>query len=175
MESIVPENGGFLIRSARDQYRASRVLLAIGRRGSPRRLDVPGEQHPKVAYKLMEPEQYRKKKLLVVGGGDSAVEAAVRLAGEEGTEVSLSYRKHVFSRIKEKNREGIEAAMRTGRVTAYMESEVESIEPRGAHLIQQGRRLSLDNDYVFVFIGGELPIAFLQSIGVRMEKKFGER
>lgn len=172
--AVTPRNGHYLVQSNRGQYPARRVLLAIGRRGTPRRLGVPGEGSSKVAYKLMEPEQYRGRNLLVVGGGDSAVEAAVALAEQEGTRVSLSYRQDVFSRLKEKNRQALGRAVESGRVTTYLGSSVESIEPLAANLRQGGSVSTLENDYVFVFIGGELPTAFLQSIGISMERKFGQ-
>jgi thioredoxin reductase len=110
-----------------------------------------------------------------VGGGDSAIEAAVTLAEEAGTRVSLSYRKAVFARLKDKNRERITLALENGLVTPYLESAVRSIGPETVVLDHRGRDLTIENDYVLVFIGGELPTAFLNGIGVRMEKKFGER
>lgn len=173
--SVAARNGGHVLTTAAGEVAASRVLLAIGRRGTPRRLGVPGETGSKVAYQLLEPEQYRGKRLLVVGGGDSAVEAAVSLAEEKGTRVSLSYRKAAFSRIKGGNRERLEAAAAAGRVALYLESEVESIAGDSVTLRRGDGTTVLENDYVFVLIGGELPTAFLQQMGVRMEKKFGTR
>jgi thioredoxin reductase len=175
VDGVVRENGGFRVRTSRGDYAARRVLLAIGRRGTPRRLGVPGEGTSKVAYRLLDPEQYRNRRILVVGGGDSAIEAAVTLAEEAGTRVSLSYRKAVFARLKDKNRERITLALENGLVTPYLESAVRSIGPETVVLDHRGRDLTIENDYVLVFIGGELPTAFLNGIGVRMEKKFGER
>lgn len=168
-------NGYFKVVSTTKQVHAQRILLAIGRRGTPRKLGVPGERSSKVAYKLIEPEQYRKKKILVVGGGDSAVEAAISLSEQRGTEVSLSYRKNVFSRIKEKNQERIDRAVQEGRVQTYFESHVREIHNEFVRLEQKEKMLELQNDYVFVFIGGELPTAFLQKLGIHVEKKYGER
>lgn len=175
VDGVVRANGGFQVQTNRGRYPARRVLLAIGRRGSPRRLGVPGEQSSKVAYRLLDPEQYRKRRVLVVGGGDSAIEAAVTLAEEAETRVSLSYRKAAFSRLKDKNRERIALAMENGLVTPYLESTVTSIAPERVTLDHRGKETAIENDYVLVFIGGELPTAFLNGIGVRMEKKFGER
>ena len=79
------------------------VCLAIGRGGSPRKLGVPGEDLPKVAYSLMDAASYRGRRVLVVGGGDSAVEAAIGLAEQPGNEVTLSYRGEAFTRIKARN------------------------------------------------------------------------
>jgi len=173
--AVTSKNGGHVVTTPSGTYATPRVLLAIGRRGTPRTLGVPGEHASKVVYKLLEPEQYRGKRLLVVGGGDSAVEAAVTLAEEKGTRVSVSYRKAVFSRIKDGNRERIERAEAAGRVALYLESEVESISPGSVTLRRKDGTVVLENDYVFVLIGGELPTGFLQTMGVRMEKKFGTR
>ncbi len=175
VEAVERTNGHFTIRSSGGNYAASKVLLAIGRRGTPRRLGVKGEHSTKVAYKLLDPEQYRNRRLLVVGGGDSAVEAALSLGEQEGTTVALSYRKDVFSRIKEKNRERIEQAIKAGWVTTYMESQVTEIGSDTVTLSHQGQAVVVENDYVFVFIGGELPTGFLREIGIEVEMKFGER
>ncbi|MDQ7051483.1 MAG: NAD(P)-binding domain-containing protein [candidate division KSB1 bacterium] len=167
-------NGAFTVKTSKGEYKAQRVLLAIGRRGTPRKLGVPGENSSKVAYKLIDPEQYRGKKVLVVGGGDSAIEAAVTLGEQAGTEVLLSYRKNVFSRIKPKNRERIEAAARAGRVTIFFESHVKEIRKQEVLIKQHGKLLQFANDYVLVFIGGEMPTKFLNKLGIQIEMKFGE-
>jgi thioredoxin reductase/Pyruvate/2-oxoacid:ferredoxin oxidoreductase delta subunit len=172
---ITPSTGYHVVRSNLGEYRARRVLLAIGRRGTPRRLGVPGEDSSRVAYKLLEPEQYEGRKMLVVGGGDSAVEAALALSRQQGTEVALSYRKEVFSRLKDKNREDLSRAIDSGRLRPHLATTVESIGTGEVTLRNGDSTRSLENDYVLVFIGGELPTAFLQGIGIRMERKFGER
>jgi putative YpdA family bacillithiol system oxidoreductase len=175
LESIVRVNGHFEVTTSRDQYAARHVLLAIGRRGTPRKLSVPGESSSKVTYRLLEPEQYRRKKLLVVGGGDSAVEAALALAAQPGTEVTLSYRKSAFSRVKEDNLERIGAAVQSGVMHAMMESHVTRIDPSSVTLASKDTEHVIQNDFVFVFIGGELPTPFLEKLGVKIETKFGER
>ncbi len=167
-------DGAFKVLTTKNEYVARRVLLAIGRRGTPRKLGVPGENTSKVAYKLIEPEQYRGKKLLVVGGGDSAVEAALTLSEQPGTEVTISYRKAVFSRIKPKNRERIDAAIAAGKVRALMESHVREIRKQEAYIEQNGQQISIENDYVFIFIGGEMPTKFLSKLGIQIEMKYGE-
>lgn len=175
VEAIERVNGHFAVATSKQQYQAKRVLLAIGRRGTPRKLGVPGEQSSKVAYKLMEPEQYQHKKILVIGGGDSAVEAALALSEQPGNEVTLSYRKEVFSRIKEGNRSRIEQAITQGQVRALFSSTVHEIRQDSVILNYKNEHIRLANDFVFIFIGGELPTAFLKKLGIKIEKKFGER
>jgi len=173
VESIVSTNNIYSVATNLNKYLTHRVLLTIGRRGSPRKLCVSGETSTKVAYKLLDPEQYQQKHILVVGGGDSAVEAAIALSEQEGTKVKLSYRKDAFSRIKLKNKEKIEAISKAGIVNIILNSVVESIEVDKVILKVGDDTVTIKNDFVFVFIGGELPVKLLNNIGITMEKKFG--
>ena len=173
VESIGREGGGFLVRTTRGEHRAASVLLAIGRRGTPRKLDVPGEELPKVVYRLVDPEQYKGQDVLVVGGGDSALEAAASVAENGGRQVTLSYRGDAFSRAKPRNRERVAAAARSGRLQVLLESQVRRIEPSSVVLAFQGRELELANDAVIVSVGGILPAEFLQKVGVQVETKYG--
>jgi putative YpdA family bacillithiol system oxidoreductase len=175
LENVVRNNGHFEVTTSKNSYPARNVVLAIGRRGTPRKLNVPGENTSKVTYKLLEPEQYRKKSLLVVGGGDSAVEAALALSREPGTQVTLSYRKNSFARVKEGNREQIERAAGAGEVEVLYESEVKRITNTIVEVAHGGRSIDLPNDFVFVFVGGELPTPFLRKLGISVETKYGER
>lgn len=175
VECVERVNGHFRIRSTQNEYLARRVVLAIGRTGTPRKLAVPGENLSKVAYRLLEPEQYAGKKILVVGGGDSAVEAALALAGQKKTQVVLSYRKKVFGRIKDKNQELIDLAVQRGHVNVLFESNVTEIQSDKVYLNYQGKRVSLANDFVFIFAGGVVPTQFLKDMGISIVKKFGER
>lgn len=175
VEEIVRENGHFFVKSHDQAFKTRRVLLTTGRRGTPRKLGVPGENSSKVTYKLIEPEQYVGRKVLVVGGGDSAVEAALALAKQPGTTVTLSYRKDSLSRIKEKNRELVNSAISSGQVSMLFNSQVSKIESGSVSMTQEGKQFDLANDFLFVFIGGELPSGFLKKIGVDMETKFGQR
>ena len=170
---VTPAGGGFTIRTAHGVYRARRVLLAIGRRGTPRKLGVPGEEGSNVVYRLTDPWQYAGRRVLVVGGGDSAVEAAVALAEQPGTEVILSYRGEAFSRTRRQNRDAIAAAAAEGRVTAYLQSSVEDVGSGHISLRHRGERLDLPNDHVIVCAGGELSTGFLHSMGIRVERRFG--
>jgi thioredoxin reductase (NADPH) len=173
VESIGREGDGFLVRTTRGEHRAASVLLAIGRRGTPRKLDVPGEELPKVVYRLVDPEQYKGQDVLVVGGGDSALEAAASVAENGGRQVTLSYRGDAFSRAKPRNRERVAAAARSGRLQVLLESQVRRIEPSSVVLAFQGRELELANDAVIVSVGGILPAEFLQKVGVQVETKYG--
>lgn len=174
VDEITGEHGFLMVRTARHEYAARRVLLSIGRRGSPRKLGVPGENSGKVFYRLLDPEKFHDLQILVVGGGDSAVEAAVALAEQPGNTVFLSYRREAIFRIKEGNERRLEKAVRDGRITPVYKSEVARIEASTVHLIQDGSELHLPNDYTFVFAGGELPTEFLKKAGIEFTRKFGE-
>ncbi len=152
---------------AGEVHRARFVILALGRRGTPRKLGVPGEALPKVAYRLIDAESYRGQKVLVVGGGDSAVEAAVGLASQAGNEVVLSYRRDKLVRIKKKNEDRLAPLLASGRVTPLFGSQVVEIRPDSVRLQVGDDVRELPNDYVFVFAGGEPPFEFLKQCGVR--------
>lgn len=174
MESIVADGNGFIVTTSRSQHRARSVLLAIGRRGTPRTLDVPGEELPKVAYRLVDPEQYAGQAVLVVGGGDSALEAAIALAGTAGTRVSLSYRSEAFSRVKGKNRDALARLQAEGRVEVLLSSQVRRITELSVFLqLADGSARELPNDELIVCAGGVLPTPLLKDIGIRFETKHG--
>lgn len=173
VEEILAQDDAFLVKTNRDSYRTRAVLLAIGRRGTPRKLGVPGEELDKVVYRLIDPEQYRGRQVLVVGGGDSALEAAASIAEQPGTQVTLSYRSEAFSRAKEKNRARIAAAEHGGRLRVIFKSTVQEIRPRQVILDREGERIELANDAVIVSAGGELPTPFLKRIGIQVDTKHG--
>ncbi len=174
MESLIKEDGIFVVKSSRAEYRAKAVLLAIGRRGSPRKLEVPGEELPKVTYRVTDPEQFRGQTLLVVGGGDSAVEAAIACA-EHGAEVTLSYRGSAFTRLKAKNRETLESLQQSSRIKVLLRSEVVKISPHDVEIQHEQAHVVYANDAVVISIGGVLPTDFLTSVGIRFDKKYGEK
>jgi len=173
VESIARDGGGFLVRTTKGELRAATVLLAIGRRGTPRKLEVPGEELPKVVYRLIDAAQYAGQHVLVVGGGDSALEAATSIAESGARSVTLSYRGQGFSRAKPRNRERIADAERTGRVKVLLDSNVRRIDPTSVAIDRQGRELTLPNDAVVVSVGGILPADFLRHVGVEVETKYG--
>lgn len=164
----VPENGAFTVQTSRDQYRARAVVLAIGRRGTPRKLGVPGEDLPKLMYDLLDAESYQGKRLLVVGGGDSAVEAALGLAHQRGNRVTLSYRRDAFTRLKARNEQRIADAMRRRLLEVVFNSTPLEVRPASVVLDVAGQRREIGNDYVWVFAGGTPPAAFLEKIGVQV-------
>jgi thioredoxin reductase len=157
-----------------EELTSRKVLLAIGRRGSPRKLNIPGEEGSNVAYRLLEPELIQGKNIVVVGGGDSAIESALLLADQN--KVTLSYRSEVFGRLKPKNNEKIRAAISTQKVNVLFNSVLTLIEDHQVKMSVKERQgeLVLKNDLVFIFAGGELPTQFLEKIGIRITKKFGE-
>lgn len=174
VEAISATDGGFKVRSSRGEYDAATVLLTIGRRGTPRKLGVRGEDLPKVVYRLIEPEQYRSRHVLVVGGGDSALEAAASIAeiSEPGL-VTLSYRGDAFGRAKAKNRERVAAASDAGLLRVAFQSKVREITPDAVQLETGGSLEKLPNDAVIVSAGGVLPTDFLRGIGIEVETKWG--
>lgn len=173
LERVERGPGGFLAHTSSGPIEASRVVLALGRRGTPRRLEVPGEDLPKVAYRLIEPESYDGKQITVVGGGSSALEAAMSLAERPRTWVTLCHRRGDFSgaraaliqRILELEQENVLEILREARVTR--------IEPKSVHFDVKGRPDARDNDFVFVLAGGVPPYELLKKCGVDLETKFG--
>jgi putative YpdA family bacillithiol system oxidoreductase len=163
--------GGFLVEAGGRPFRARRVVLAMGRRGTPRRLNVPGEDLAKVVYDVAEMEVFRGRRVLVVGGGDSAVESALGLSNQPGTEVTVSYRGEAFARVKARNQTKLDAAVGSGKVRVLLNSQVREIRHDVVIVDVSGRSTILPNDDVIVRIGGEPPQAFLERVGVRMVRK----
>ncbi|MEQ8764147.1 MAG: NAD(P)-binding domain-containing protein [Planctomycetota bacterium] len=156
----------FRIQTNREPIQARQVLLALGRRGTPRKLGVPGEDLAKVAYRLIDATRYRDFHILIVGGGDSAIEAALGLASQPGNTVTLSYRKEAFFRVKSRNEERIEKARRSGRVEVIFQSNVREIRSGEVVIDIGGAPRTIDNDFVFIFAGGEPPYPMLRKAGV---------
>jgi thioredoxin reductase (NADPH) len=172
VEAVGRDGDGFVVRTTKGELRAATVLLSVGRRGTPRKLGVPGEDLSKVVYRLIDPEQYVGQRVLVVGGGDSALEAAASVA-EAGATVALSYRGDAFQRAKTRNRERIKAAAESGRLQLLLKSEVKAITAERVAIVQNGKGIHLPNDAVIVNAGGILPTEFLKSVGIEVETKWG--
>lgn len=174
VDRVVPRDGGFDVVTPFGTHRATRVVLAIGRRGTPRKLGVPGEELPKVLYHLAEPEAFQRDRIVVVGGGDSAIEAALALSTQAGNQVQISYRGDKFGRLKPANRDRIEAAVEAGRIEVLWKSILEEITADEVRYRDAaGHSVSVRNDAVFIFAGGEVPTAFLKACGVEIDTKFG--
>jgi dihydropyrimidine dehydrogenase (NAD+) subunit PreT len=171
---LAGEDGRFVVATERGPVPAAKVVLAIGRRGTPRRLGVPGEELPKVAYGLVDPEQYDGKRVLVVGGGDAALEAAIQLAERSRAEVAIAYRGEAFARCREANRAKVEALGAAKRLQILLRSQVTTIRAHAVELSAGDRIATLDNDFVIVSIGGELPLEFLANAGVSVRRYHGE-
>jgi thioredoxin reductase (NADPH) len=173
VEKIEAAGGTISVKTTSNSYRTRTVLLAIGRRGTPRKLGAIGEDSPKVVYRLLDPEQYKGKHVLVVGGGDSALEAAHSTAAVEGTTVTLSYRSDAFGRAKVKNRQKVDAAIAAKRLRVLLKSSVKEIRPNEAILDVAGEIETIPNDAIIVCAGGILPTQFLKDIGINVETKYG--
>jgi thioredoxin reductase (NADPH) len=159
--------GIYTVTTPKGQYRAQAVILALGRTGTPRKLGVKGEGQNKVMYRLIEADHYINKNILVVGGGDSAVEAAMGLASQVGNKVTISYRQAGFNRIKERNVQRMDEFIKKNKLRAAFNSKPVEIKEKSVMLDVNGAVEEIPNDYVWVFAGGEPPFAFLKKIGIQ--------
>ncbi len=172
---IIKQDNLFIVKTNHDHYTSKGIILAIGRRGSPRKLDVPGENRENVFYRLIEPEVIHEKNILVVGGGDSAVESAMLLA-DERNKVTLSYRGESFSRLKPKNLERINDYINKKRIKTIFNTNVKEILSDSVILShnETSEEIKMKNDLTYIFAGGILPTSFLEGIGIKITKKFGD-
>ena len=174
MESVCKTEDGFEVKTSKNTYNTANVLLAIGRMGTPRKLDVAGEDQSKVVYRLIDPEQYRGQHVLIVGGGDSALEAAITIAQQPDTTVTISYRSESFGRVKQKNRDKLQQAEATKRITVLLQSNVMEISPDTVSIqLADQKIIEIPNIAVIICAGGVLPTPFLKEIGVMVETHYG--
>jgi thioredoxin reductase/NAD-dependent dihydropyrimidine dehydrogenase PreA subunit len=169
VESVTADRDGWLVTTTRGSFRAKNVCLALGRRGTPRKLGIPGEELTKVQYSLLDAAEFTGERVLVVGGGDSAIEAALQLAEQPGTEVTLSYRKSAFFRLKAKNDSAIKHAMKSGAVRVLFDSEPTRIDVSSASIRVGSDVRTLSNDRVLIFAGGVPPFRLLENAGVSFD------
>ena len=162
------DDGVFTVTTDKAEYRARAVVLALGRNGTPQKLDVPGEELPKVMYRLIEADHYINKHILIVGGGDSAVEAAMGLASQSGNTVTLSYRKAEFSRIMERNRQRLDESVRKKKLRLVLNSTPAEIRKDSVLLDVEGEAREFPNDFVWIFAGGSTPNEFLEKVGIQI-------
>jgi thioredoxin reductase len=171
VENVTRAGAIFRVETPNGFHLARRVVLAMGRRGTPRKLGVQGEDLDKVFYDIVEMEAFAGRRILVVGGGDSAVESALGLINQPDTHVTLSYRGETFSRVKDRNREKIDRAMSAGKVRALFNSVLREIREDVVVIDVDGETTIMPNDNVFIRIGGEAPFTFLERLGVRIVQK----
>ncbi len=175
--SIEKHEDHFVVQTNKKTVTANAVLLTIGRRGTPRKLGVEGEGLEKVSYRLIEPELISNQNVLVAGGGDSAIEAALALL-EGNNNITISYRGDSFSRLKPKNFENIKNAADERKIDIVFKSNVTAISEKAVKIMFEKDGITLEkeikNDLVFILAGGELPNEFLTKAGIRITKKYGE-
>jgi len=171
--TTAPDGKSFEVETTKARYDTRAVMLTIGRMGTPRQLGVPGEELSKVVYRLIDPEQYSGQHVLVVGGGDSALEAAHSIADLGNAAVTLSYRSAAFTRAKAKNRDKVESMATSGQLRVLLSSNVKEIREDSVLIEQEGKLIPVKNDAVIVSAGGILPTGFLKEVGITVETKYG--
>jgi len=173
VDAIEVAEHGFKVITNKAEYLTHSVLLAIGRRGTPRKLGAEGEEQNKVVYRLIDPEQYLGQHVLIVGGGDSALEAAISIAEQPDTTVTLSYRSPGFSRAKEKNRQKIQSLHEQDKLQLLLESTIDNIAEKEVTIQCKDKAVTIPNQAVIICAGGILPTGFLKNIGISVETKYG--
>jgi len=165
---IRTDDGHVVLTTDGLQYHTTNVVLAMGRRGTPRKLDVPGEDLPKVLYSLIDAQSYQNQHILIVGGGDSAVEAAIGLARQKGNTVSISYRKNKFFRIKKKNEDKVTELIKSKSIIPYFDSQVKEIKAKSIVIACGNSVIEIPNDFVIIQAGGIPPYEMLKDIGIEL-------
>lgn len=174
VKSIVKKGEVFSVDTAQgEHFTTKKVLLAIGRGGTPRKLDIPGEESEKVTYRLLEPDEIIGKKIVVVGGGGAAVEAALLLM--KNNSVTISFRGEVFSRVNLTLSNKLKAAIEAGQLTVLYKTNVVAIEPDAVKYVHVDTGLSdeIENELVYIFVGGELPTQLLRDMGIDITTTHG--
>jgi thioredoxin reductase/ferredoxin len=170
LESVRKDGDRFVVSASGKDYVCDKVVLALGTRGNPRRLDVPGESSPKVFYALTDATEFAGSRVAIVGAGDSAVEAALALLNQR-CRITLVVRGDGFPKAKGRNRERIMAAIEQGHARAFFDSSVREIKPGSLVIATPKGDREIENDHVFVMVGGVLPFSMLEAIGIRIVEK----
>jgi len=174
VERVTKENNLFTIKTKKSEYRARYIVLATGQRGNARKLGIDGEDSEKIYHRLYSPKKYENENILVVGGGNSAVEAAITLS--EKNKVTLSYRGSEFYRIFKDNRKKLDSAIAAGKIQLFLNSKVQKFKTNSAILtIDKGgnqEQKEIPMDHSFILVGSELPVKFLKSIGLKLENEW---
>ncbi len=168
-------DGLFTATTPKQSYRARWIVLATGQRGYPRKLDVEGEDQEHVYHRLYSPRHYKDEDILVIGGGNSAIEAALTLC--EQNRVVLSYRSAEFSRLFKDNREALDRAVAVGDIRVLFNSNVKSFGTDQATLAvaaqgEDPREEEVPMQHAFVLVGSEVPVRFLKSLGIKLENEW---
>lgn len=167
VQNITRENGTFSVTTDKENYQARRVILAMGQRGNPRTLGVPGEDREEVYHQLYSPRLYENQNIIVIGGGNSAIEAALTLAEENN--VLLSYRKDSFYRIFKDNEKKLFVAIAEGSIEIVFESNIVEFKDKEAVLQVKNETRTVPYNHAFVLVGAEMPVKFFKKIGAKLE------
>lgn len=174
LAALERKKDGFLVKTAKGEYRARRVILATGQRGNPRKLGVPGQDLENVYHRLYSPRHYKNEEILVVGGGNSAIEAALVLS--EQNHVRLSYRGGDFGRLFKDNERKLNEAVAAKRIELLLNSNIREFREREAAIEIDGgghqKQITVPCHHAFVLVGAELPVKFLKSLGIRLENEW---
>lgn len=174
-QGFVEHNGVITVNTSEGSITTKKLILALGVAGSPRKLGLPNEDLAKVTYSLIDPDHYMGKKIVIVGAGNSALEAAKMLAhAKRSNEVTILVRGKAIDRANDENREDVEKLERQGRLKIWFESQVSEIHEDRLVVSKQGEPVTVANDFLFVFAGAEKPYGRLTKLGITIEKKFGE-
>jgi putative YpdA family bacillithiol system oxidoreductase len=163
-----------VISESGNQFRGKSVLLSMGRRGNPRKLNIPGEELNKVHHSLLIPQGYSGRNIVVIGGGNSAVEAAMALCSD-GAKVTISYRKEGFFRISKENRKLLKAYLDEKRIEVVYNSNPTAINEEGVVLSAGSEEQKLEADDIFILAGAESPNKLLESLGLKIENTWSSR
>lgn len=168
-------NGVFQIKTSKGEFKAAKIILAMGVRGSPRKLGLKNEDMSKVTYSLIDASQYVSKEIAVVGSGNSALEAVISLCNSKlNNKINLLIRGPGFDRSNQENQDAVKDLEAAGRVKIHYNTVCSAIEEKTIEIASGDKKQSIANDYLFIFAGAEIPFKFLMDLGIQIDKKFGE-